>query len=274
MPADGTPSARPGLSARPAEVLGPGGATFELLVPCWIFPSNDRVVSCPVTLPSRAESVTAGLQEPGGQATLPGPGPKREHLMLRPNHVHARPVSTGRIGRAPARRRRGNAALAVTALLGTLVVWGCRGPTRVRGRDATVGCNGPGNTGSAADLQAIRDAIVSPERHGRGGHAHPDRQLHLLLLPRPCTPAGTPPGSGRGVAGDRVRHHHRGPGATIQRDVSTTAPFRMLFIGADPTNASTFGYATPGAGRLTLRNVTRSGWPEVATHRTEHNTRN
>jgi hypothetical protein len=45
-----------------------------------------------------------------------------------------------------------------------------------------------------------------------------------------------------------------GNGATIERIGSV--PFRFFFVGADPANAHTLNYATPGAGKLTLRDVT------------------
>ena len=80
--------------------------------------------------------------------------------MLRPNHPHARPRA-GRSGPTPARRRRGHAALAVGALLGSMVVWGAGAPPASASADVTVGCNGAGNTATAADLQALRDAIVT-----------------------------------------------------------------------------------------------------------------
>jgi hypothetical protein len=49
-----------------------------------------------------------------------------------------------------------------------------------------------------------------------------------------------------------------GNGATITR--SAKAPgFRLLFVGADPTSLSTSGYVSPGAGVLTLRQVTLTG---------------
>jgi hypothetical protein len=53
-----------------------------------------------------------------------------------------------------------------------------------------------------------------------------------------------------------------GNGATIARD-STAAKFRLLFVGADPLNALTGGYTSPGPGQLTLRDVTLSdGWAQ------------
>jgi hypothetical protein len=50
-----------------------------------------------------------------------------------------------------------------------------------------------------------------------------------------------------------------GNGATIERSSADTLPFRLLFVGADPTDPDTFGYATPGAGVLTLRDLTLRG---------------
>jgi hypothetical protein len=50
-----------------------------------------------------------------------------------------------------------------------------------------------------------------------------------------------------------------GNGATIERAPSATVSFRLLFVGADPTDPHTSGYATPGAGTLTVRDVTVKG---------------
>jgi len=66
-------------------------------------------------------------------------------------------------------------------------------------------------------------------------------------------PTGLPP-----VASDITIE---GNGATIQRNPAPgTLPFRLFFVGADPAKAQTLDYVTPGAGKLTLRNLTlRSG---------------
>jgi hypothetical protein len=45
-----------------------------------------------------------------------------------------------------------------------------------------------------------------------------------------------------------------GHGAAIVRSGST--PFRFFFVGADPANANTLSYSTPGAGKLTLNDLT------------------
>ena len=50
-----------------------------------------------------------------------------------------------------------------------------------------------------------------------------------------------------------------GNGATIQRDATAVAPFRLFYVGANPEDEDTFGYASPGAGVLTLRNLTLRG---------------
>jgi Divergent InlB B-repeat domain len=53
-----------------------------------------------------------------------------------------------------------------------------------------------------------------------------------------------------------------GNGATIARS-STASKFRLLFVGANPLSSNTSGYTSPGAGQLTLRNVTLSdGWAQ------------
>ncbi len=51
----------------------------------------------------------------------------------------------------------------------------------------------------------------------------------------------------------------QGNGATIERAAAATVPFRLLFVGADPTDPDTFNYTTPGAGQLTLDEVTLRG---------------
>jgi Cadherin-like domain len=51
-----------------------------------------------------------------------------------------------------------------------------------------------------------------------------------------------------------------GNGATIARSSATgTPPFRLFFVGADPSSAATHNWTTPGAGSLTLTDVTLSG---------------
>jgi hypothetical protein len=50
-----------------------------------------------------------------------------------------------------------------------------------------------------------------------------------------------------------------GHGAIIERDSSAALFFRLLFVGADPANSNTFGYASPGAGSLTVRDLTLRG---------------
>lgn len=49
-----------------------------------------------------------------------------------------------------------------------------------------------------------------------------------------------------------------GNGATLLRDAAAPR-FRFFFVGADPAAAATLDYFSPGAGRLTLRNITLRG---------------
>ena len=50
-----------------------------------------------------------------------------------------------------------------------------------------------------------------------------------------------------------------GNGATLQVTDSSIARLRFFFVGADPTATATLNYNTPGAGNLTLHNLTLSG---------------
>jgi hypothetical protein len=50
-----------------------------------------------------------------------------------------------------------------------------------------------------------------------------------------------------------------GNGAVIERSAGAATPFRLFFVGADPVNDDTLGYASPGPGDLTIRNVTLRG---------------
>jgi hypothetical protein len=51
-----------------------------------------------------------------------------------------------------------------------------------------------------------------------------------------------------------------GNGAVIERSaVQGTPPFRLFFVGADPTDPDTLNYVSPGAGKLTLKSLTLRG---------------
>ena len=47
-----------------------------------------------------------------------------------------------------------------------------------------------------------------------------------------------------------------GNGATLNREESVFGSFRFFFVGADPTRPETLDYVTPGAGKLTIRDLT------------------
>src|SRR3954468_11193599 len=51
-----------------------------------------------------------------------------------------------------------------------------------------------------------------------------------------------------------------GNGATIARSTALATPsFRLFFVGADPVSQSTLNYISPGAGTLTLHDLTLTG---------------
>jgi hypothetical protein len=51
-----------------------------------------------------------------------------------------------------------------------------------------------------------------------------------------------------------------GNGGAIERDVSSNLPpFRLFFVGADPSSPATPAWSTPGAGNLTLTDLTLAG---------------
>jgi hypothetical protein len=110
-------------------------------------------------------------------------------------------------------------------------------------------------TGTVGNVDSLRNAITSAN-----SAPGPD----TIRLGRGCTytftvpdfnnswygPNAVPP-----IASDITIE---GNGATLLRDAAAP-PFRFFFVGADPTAATTLDYYSPGAGRLTLRNVTLRG---------------
>ena len=144
----------------------------------------------------------------------------------------------------------------VGALVGAVLVGSAATRSAPAGADQVVGC-GSGNTATAADLQALQQAIVTFD-----ATAGPN----TITLTKNCTYSFTAAYSGGSLASwygpaalPAIASHIiiNGQGATIQRDPSPGTPdFRLFFVGADPTNSNTFGYTTPGAGNLTLQNVT------------------
>jgi hypothetical protein len=108
-------------------------------------------------------------------------------------------------------------------------------------------------SGTTGDPVSLVDAIAAANASGGS---------NVVALGRGCVytlttvnnnwygPNGLPP-----IASDITIE---GNGATIQR--AAGAPnFRLFFVGADPLNANTLNYVTPGAGSLTLRNVMLAG---------------
>jgi hypothetical protein len=112
------------------------------------------------------------------------------------------------------------------------------------------GCNG--TTGNANSLvKAINSADVHP---GADTVMLGDGCLYTLTAPDTFWygPDGLPPIASKITI--------EGRGSTIARSqASGTPPFRLFFVGADPNSQGNAGYATPGAGSLTLNHVTLTG---------------
>ncbi|MCW3016121.1 MAG: hypothetical protein JWO02_3213 [Solirubrobacterales bacterium] len=119
------------------------------------------------------------------------------------------------------------------------------GPAPARAANVTVACS------NAALISAITNANAAAG-------------ADVLTLPAGCTytlttpdnywygPNGLPP-----IASDITIE---GNGAVIERsNAGGTTPFRLFYVGADPANANTLNYVSPGAGKLTLRALTLRG---------------
>ena len=128
-----------------------------------------------------------------------------------------------------------------------MLACGVGAPSAASASTLVASCSGTtGNTGSLA--AAITSANLSPG-------------ADLIQLGAHCTysltavdnywygPNGLPP-----IASEITIE---GNGATITR--SATVPFRLFFVGADPSNSSTESYVSPGPGALTLRDLTLTG---------------
>jgi hypothetical protein len=128
-------------------------------------------------------------------------------------------------------------------------------PAAASGAAIPAGC-----TGITGDPASLRQAIVSAN-----SLAGPDTvvlgdscvyRLSQVQMDNPWYgPNGLPP-----IASDITIE---GNGSTIARRGLTVfnqpPPFRLFFVGADPASIATLNYATPGAGKLTLRNVMLTG---------------
>jgi hypothetical protein len=121
-------------------------------------------------------------------------------------------------------------------------------PTAASARTFTAACShGLGDPSSL--LSAIDSANTAPGPDtvelGAGCTYRFDRQDNNWYGPNALPP----------IASDITIEGH---GAAIARD-PTGRNFRLFFVGADPASPSTPGYVTPGAGALTLRDVTLAG---------------
>lgn len=132
------------------------------------------------------------------------------------------------------------------------------GPGAAVGPTTSVGC-----TGTVGDSAGLAAAIVSADTGGGG----------TISLASGCTYTFTAPYVNSGSPGDLANWFGPaampaidapitivGNGATIARSTASgTPPFRLFFVGADPTATATSGWTTPGAGTLILENLTLSG---------------
>ncbi len=152
------------------------------------------------------------------------------------------------------RARRRLSLVVVAALAGAALVAGQRGTSAGAAASAAVGC-GSGNTASATDLLTFQQDILALDAVSGG----------TITLSANCTYSFTAAYS----AGTEASWYGpaalpaisaaitiKGQGATVQRDPSASGDFRLFFVGADPSNAKTFNYVSPGAGNLTLQDLT------------------
>ena len=140
-------------------------------------------------------------------------------------------------------------------LVAGLLAWSPSAPSAAAAADVLVGCSGANNTATTADLQAFRQAILD---------SNTNANADTVRLAVNCTYSFTDIYSAfqsswygqaalPAIASDITIE---GQGSIIQRDPSVGTPFRFFYVGADPANTSTLNYATPGAGKLTLHDVT------------------
>jgi hypothetical protein len=164
-------------------------------------------------------------------------------------------VHRGGAGRAAGRPRRWLSVMAAGTLVGAVMVGAAAAPSATAAVNDAVPCNGPNSTASATDLQTFQQDIVSLDASAGG----------TITLSTNCTYSFTAAYTTGSLASwfgpsalpaIAAAITIRGQGATIQRDPSATDNFRLFYVGANATNGSTFGYTTPGAGQLTLQDVT------------------
>ncbi len=141
------------------------------------------------------------------------------------------------------------------ALVGAALVVGPGASPSGAATTEVVGCSSNG-TATATDLQNFPQDIVTLDGSGGG----------TITLTADCTYSFT---AAYAASGPYTSWYGPeafpaitsaitidGQGAIIQRDPSATSFFRLFYVGADPTNANAVGYATPGAGNLTLQDLT------------------
>ncbi len=137
----------------------------------------------------------------------------------------------------------------VSALAAAILVWAAI-PGAAAAKTFSASCSG--TTGNVAALvKAINQANASPG-------------ADTVALGKRCTYTLTAVNNNwygpNGLPAIASNITIDGDGATIARgQTSSVPPFRLFFVGANPSNADTLDYVSPGSGSLTLRDVTLTG---------------
>jgi CSLREA domain-containing protein len=126
----------------------------------------------------------------------------------------------------------------------------------------------------AAPACSLTEAIIAANRHTlEGGCPEGGPGANTIVLQAGATYTLTRPDQPQNPLTDRGPWYGpdglppiasaimiEGSGATIARSsASGTPPFRLFYVAADPLAATTPGYASPGAGSLTLIDLTLAG---------------
>ncbi len=172
---------------------------------------------------------------------------------------HVSPLNRDARRRTDAHPPRLLPVMMVGALVGAVMAGGAATATSHSAGAVTsevVGC-GLDNTATASDLQTLQQAIATLDAGPGPG---------TITLAKNCTYsfttayAGGPLASWYGPAALPAIASSItivGQGSTIQRDIPIATPaFRLFYVGAAPTAAKTLNYTTPGAGKLTLQDLT------------------
>lgn len=185
--------------------------------------------------------------------------PSLDSIPMRPNNRTVRILEgqARRTGqqRCAVRARRYSIVVALGALVSLMMVL-MGGAVASAAVTITVPCTGTASVDSAA----LAAAVLSADSGGGG----------TITLTKGCTYSFATPYANTGsqdladwygpaaLPAIAASITIQGNGATIARSSGSPA-FRLFFVGASPSAAATSGWTTPGAGSLTLENLTLSG---------------